>query len=341
MKIIIIFPFDRYGGGGNQFLKALRNHWKGSGIYTVSVSEADIILFNSHHELKTVAGLRRKYPKKIFIHRIDGPVELIRGADRSTDRLIYLFNRIIADGTIFQSKWSKKHNLEKGMIAQPFETVIPNAADQSIFYPNPNQPKNERIRIIVTTNSPNWRKGFKVFQHLDQHLDFRRYQLKLVGRSPVEFKNIQCIKPLPSGELADQLRKSDIYLTASKHDPCSNALIEGLQCGLPAVVLNDGGHPEIMKNAGKLFSGLEDVMLAIDTVAGSLNKYRSNIRLPTMSQVAQAYNDFAQDLAKKSSKDYQPKSLSLPSYGQTMVYYCLWRLGQKYKRLYTILFSGS
>ena len=49
-KIHILFKFiEGPYGGGNQFLKALRDYFNEIGIYSEKPEEADIILFNSHH----------------------------------------------------------------------------------------------------------------------------------------------------------------------------------------------------------------------------------------------------------------------------------------------------
>ena len=65
------------------------------------------------------------------------------------------------------------------------------------------------------------------------------------------FQRIRVVPPLPSEQLADLLRSHDVYLAASRDDPCSNALLEGLACGLPAAFLRSGGHPELVGEAGK------------------------------------------------------------------------------------------
>ena len=75
MKVPIFYRFtEGPWGGGNQFLKALREYFINRGCYVESPKEADVILFNSHHKLKSVLRLKRKYPQKIFVHRVDGPI---------------------------------------------------------------------------------------------------------------------------------------------------------------------------------------------------------------------------------------------------------------------------
>lgn len=75
MKINIVFEFkDGPWGGGNQFLKALKDQFTKKNKYIKDPAGADIILFNSHHNLFKVILLKLKFPDKKFVHRIDGPI---------------------------------------------------------------------------------------------------------------------------------------------------------------------------------------------------------------------------------------------------------------------------
>ncbi|MCK4818595.1 glycosyltransferase family 1 protein, partial [bacterium] len=226
MKINILYKFvGGPWGGGNQFLKSLKKYFTNKGCYVENPQDADVILFNSHHELLPILKLKRKYPEKIFIHRVDGPVFYIRGSDLEIDRIIFDINKYIADGTIFQSEWSRNKNYELGMRKNNFETIIMNAPDPDLFYPQKNKklPRgNEKIKLIATSWAPNIKKGFDIYEFLDDNLDFGRYEMTFVGRSPIKFKQIQHVPPQPSGELAEVLRQQDIFITASRNDPCSN-----------------------------------------------------------------------------------------------------------------------
>ena len=55
----IVYNFkDGAWGGGNQLLKALRKCFIKKRCYVESPEDADVILFNSHHELKSVLKLK-------------------------------------------------------------------------------------------------------------------------------------------------------------------------------------------------------------------------------------------------------------------------------------------
>jgi len=321
MKIHIIFQFKKSPtGGGNQFLLALREKLEDLGNYTDIESQADVILFNSFNFESTLFSynrlldIRRGSRKVVILHRIDGPISVVRGSARDlpVDYSIAALNNLLADGTIFQSNWSRKVCHSFGVDNRKFETVIYNAPNPRLFNQDGLSQKitvDKRIKIIASSWSANWRKGFDIYQFLDNELDHSRYEFIFVGNSPVSFNNIKLVPPLESSKLGKALCGADIYLTASVDDPCSNALIEALHCGLPVVARNSGGHPELVGESGELFNGHNDVLAAIEKVATSL-KLIPTSGLPSMDKVATDYLNFAHKIYENIDQNQEPYSLT-------------------------------
>ncbi|MFC1907133.1 methyltransferase domain-containing protein [Chloroflexota bacterium] len=313
-KIHILYKFvEGPWGGGNQFLKALRGYFRKMGVCSESSEDADVILFNSHHCLDEVLKVKRKCPSKIFIHRVDGPVSYIGGRDRALDEIIFNFNTLIADGTIFISGACRKNNYEIGIRKCPYETTIMNAPDPTIFGPEGKRPLDgDKIKLVATSWSGNVMKGFDIYQFLDEHLDFNRYEMTFVGNSPVEFKNIKWIKPVPSGELANILREHDIYITASRFEALSQALIEALHCGLPVVARNIAAFQEAIGKSGEFFEDERGVIKAIEKIAQGYSHYQARINVPALNEVGQKYYEFAQTIYESYlNGSYNPKPISL------------------------------
>ncbi len=303
IKINIFFPFSNKPlGGGNQFLKALRSYFIQQNVYEEDPKQADVLLFNSHHKINNLIHLKKSYPNKLFIHRIDGPITLIRPNDKYTDQLIYKINSYIANANIFQSQWSKKKNNELGIKKKKYETIILNAPNPEIFNKKNKAEfnRNNKIKIIATSWSANMNKGFEAYKYLDENLDFTKYEMTFCGNSPFEFKNIKHIKPLPSIELAEQLKTHDIFITASQNDPCSNSLIEALHCGLPAIALNDGGHPEIIGKAGLFFEKKEEIPGLINKIVENYTAYTKQIKLADMNEIGAQYLNFIKNVFRQN-----------------------------------------
>lgn len=294
IKIHILFPFrDGPWGGCNQFLTALRQELRKVGMWASSPGEADIVLFDSYNAAADVIAWKRRLPDTPFIQRIDGPISRYRGADRHIDELIHALSAAVADGIVFQSRYSEAANLTLGMLLPRRSAVILNAASSEYFHrgTRPAEP-GERVRLIASSWSSNWNKGFEVYRSLDEKLDFSRYQMTFVGNTPIRFQNIAHVPPQGSAELADLLRAHDVYLTASVDDPCSNSLIEAMACGLPAVALRSGGHPEIIGGGGSLFKGVDDVILAIEQVADRVATLRAELPCRSIAETAGDYCRF-------------------------------------------------
>ena len=305
-KIHILYDFQGGPwGGGNQFLKCLKKGFENIGVYTNEIGKANVLLFNNYpfrneSYFNEAIKFKKYNPRGIIINRIDGPISLIRNRDRDVDVVIAGFSKLFVDGIVCQSGWSKSRNKELFNLSANYETIIYNASDSDIFNANGKkafQPSG-KVRLIATSWSGNWQKGFEIYKYLDENLDFNKYEMTFVGSSPIEFKNIKWVKPVSSDILAGILKEHDIYITASQNDPCSNALIEALSCGLPAVALNSGGHPELIGGGGTLFNGNADVIGAINEVTVNYDDYVSELPKYSIENIVNSYLAFAQQIQK-------------------------------------------
>ena len=329
IKIHILFEFKKGPwGGGNQFLKSLKKYLQSIDAYEQNPVKANVILFNSHQNVPDVARFKLKFREKLFVHRIDGPMRLYNKIGDKRDDVVFIANKYLADAAIFQSTWSQEQNHLLGLHQNSFETIITNAPEPAIFNREGKVPfsRERKTRLIATSWSANWNKGFKIYQWLDEHLDFSKYEMVFIGNSPVEFKNIQHIPPLNSQVLAKELKRSNIFITASQKDPCSNSLIEALHCGLPAIVLRDGGHPQIINEAGETFTKPDEIPDLLEKVTKNYHKYQINICNPSMEKVGKQYYDF---MSQVQSGKQKTKSFTLLDYiiVQTTIY--RWRLSER------------
>ena len=281
-------------GGGNQFLLALVGELERRGL-TVETNwisgGTPACLYNSFNfDFRRLRRFARDGAR--MVHRVDGPIGVYRGFDDGTDRRIVKINHDLADATIFQSRYSLDMHRELGFdLRNP--VVIPNAVDPAIFYrPPTSEPlAGRRLRVITTSWSANPRKGAELLRWLDRNLDFDLYEVTFAGNTQATFERIGVVGPLASGPLADLLRAHDVYLAVSRDDPCSNALLEGLACGLPAAFLRSGGHPELVGKAGIGFDDPEELPEVLARLAAEIEEHRAAIRVPALSDVADRYSE--------------------------------------------------
>ncbi|MFQ5422154.1 MAG: glycosyltransferase, partial [Anaerolineae bacterium] len=103
------------------------------------------------------------------------------------------------------------------------------------------------------------------------------------------FERITLIPPLSSEKLANELKKHHLYIFASQNESCSNALIEGLCCGLPALCLDDGSNSEVLSFGGLLFRDKSEAMSQLDKLAAHLPLFQSLITVSPLARVIDVY----------------------------------------------------
>lgn len=298
-------------GGGNQFAKALREQLLNLNHYTDHLEEANILIFNGYPfrdpESFEIAlrWKQKKYQDRILISRIDGPIASIRHNKDSEcfDEAVYEFCELAADGMIIQSRWSheqvKKHPLAPTVPV----SIIGNAPNPNIFHSKKqNKAPRGKIKVIASSWSANRHKGFEVYEWLDQNLDFSLFSFCVVGKTNIFYRNIRVIEPLGQEELSTLLRNSDVYITASYIESCSNASLEALHCGLPVIAPNASSHPEFMPSPDLLFDKKEDILEILKKISGNLPKYQEEIFFSNIEEIAQQYLVFATNLKAQPVK---------------------------------------
>lgn len=289
-------------GGGNQFMLALR---KALAKRDLDVRENELrdgidayILNSIHFDVDRFMEFSLRHRLNV-IHRIDGPIHLIRGYDREKDELCFQLNERFASATVLQSAWTYQRIVDMGY--NPVSpTIIHNAVDSDIFHAQGRLPfdGNRKVRLISTSWSNNPRKGGPTYRWIEKHLDWDRFEYTFVGNASETFERIRHIPPVSSDELAEILRNHDIYITASRNDPCSNALIEAMACGLPALYLNDGGHPELVGSGGLPFADEEEILPQLEILVEHYESFQRLIAVSRMEDVAEKYLALARELVQ-------------------------------------------
>lgn len=338
MKIHILYQFrnDPYGGA-NQFLKALKKYFEEYGCYEENIADADIVLYNSSNATKEVLNAKKNNAPQLFVQRMDGPCSAYTAKKDNRDLIAYNMNRFVADATVFQSNYSRNANYDMGLNHNKFEVTIPNAPNEKIFYKKENRKleKGRKIRLIASSWSDNIHKGFETYKYLDDNLDFEKYEMYFVGKSPIEFKNVQRIGSMQSEELAQMLRDCDIYITASQKESCSNSLIEAMFCGLPAVALNDGGNPELVGGAGELFDDYREIPALLDKVCENYDYYHDKMQLEDIEHIGKRYYDFMNEVyTNRQQGNYRAKYLAIQGKASMDMLLMIIRIKDKLNRIF-------
>jgi glycosyltransferase involved in cell wall biosynthesis len=277
MNICIWFKTtDGPWGGGNQFLRALAKDLsrKGHQISFYPDRDNEIILINSHNtgtgrmlnpaelaqfrQTRAINYWSRIFPKEFWlllkrrgpavVHRLDGAPQIIRGSKSTADTLVPQVNNL-SDFTIFQSLYCVESFNSLGI--QPKKTaVIYNGVDPDIFFPSTSQKSDRRELCLAASSwSTNPRKGFKTLAEVSK---LPGVKINFLGRWPdsIPSENVILVGPKPSEGVAEVLRAADGMIHAAENEPCSNAVLEALACGLPILYLDSGGTRELAADYG-------------------------------------------------------------------------------------------
>ncbi len=282
-------PVFEAWGGGNQFLNQLVVALQERGVevrYSLKEGVQLILIIagreNSFPEffIPEIKDFKRKHNLVRCIHRIND-LDLPRG----TSYIDEAFRRIneYADTTVFISEWVKNYYAEKWFDTNKRSKVIYNGADPAVYYPGSQTipTDNQPWRIVTHHWSDNPTKGWYMYRDIDRMIasgKLRNFELTVIGNWPkdIKWQSARALPPMYGMELADELRKHHIYLTAANWEACGMHQVEGVQCGLPLVYHEDGGGiVELGKQYGVGF--LDDVVSALNDVTYRYKVLRSKI----------------------------------------------------------------
>ena len=303
-------------GGANSFLRTLMHELARHGVsFTADpAAQVDIALLNALTDNLDLARVRHIAERGVpIVHRKTGyrgrgVAELRREVDGvlEGDRRQIEFGPFVSH-TIFKSGYSRDVFVASGF--KGASSVIWNGVDESVFNMSRNpriggrRPRQlwrqgQRLRVVISTWSTDESKGFAYYRAIDAALRGRRdVVITLVGRVPdaTRFAEIRVRSARRTRSLAELLKHQHVLLQLTRWESCSNALIEGLNCGLPAVYLESGANPEIAAPYGAPFhddldEALERLLPRYGDIVAALpeNPYRISLVAPRYLAVLDA-----------------------------------------------------
>ncbi len=280
-------------GGGNLFVKNLSQYLVKNGhkvIYDLSEPDIDLILLTDPRSRKESSSSFNHIEINRYKEHVNKNVKVIQRINECDERKdteninkFYLEASNSADHVVFVSSWLEEIYINLGMSSEK-TSVILSGSNTEVF--NSKQSNNlnpgETVRLLTHHWSSHKNKGFEIYKFIDDLIDTDKWKEKLeftyIGNvSPeYEFKNSYLLKPLAGKELADEIRKHHIYVTASINEPSGNHHIEAAQCGLPILYVESGGIPEYCDGFGISFK--EDFEEKLELIISEYSKHKENMK---------------------------------------------------------------
>jgi glycosyltransferase involved in cell wall biosynthesis len=282
-------------GGGHQTLRAFVRACEARGLRvehgTISRTTRACLFNSFNFDFERLERFAARRPEGCtMVHRVGAVTSLYRGFDDGTDARVAALNARLADRTLAISQATVDMYRQIGIeLVDPH--VVHNPVDPELFHPHGRVAfsRDRKIRLISSSWSDNPRKGGPVYRWLESQLDWSRYEFTFVGNAAEPFERIRHVPPLPSAELAALLREHDIFVTATQDDAYSNALVEALSCGLPALYLASGGSAEAVKDAGIAFTEQEQIPPLLEQLVEDYEGRQAAIDLPTLDEIVDGY----------------------------------------------------
>ena len=280
MKILLNRkPVQGPWGGGNHFLIGMIEECEKRGHTVTHTFDHDIDAIYLHDPRPDELGIsineaiayKNHYRSTLLIHRVNEC-----DARKGTDGVDSLLRETSAytDLTVFVSNWMKKYHLDKGWKCDA-TTVFYNGVNKDNFYPR-EKLKNGKVNIVTHHWSNNYLKGFDVYDWLDSWVgENTDFTFTYIGRENGSFKNTNVVAPLFGKELGDELGKYDVYVSASRHDPGPNHVLESLASEIPTYVHSDGGGSLEFAGVSHGYSTVQD----LEAILTSKN-YAKNSMIP-------------------------------------------------------------
>ncbi len=285
-------------GGGNLFAINLSNYLISNGHdvrYDLTEPDIDLILLTdprSRGESSSTFNHIDIEQYKKYVNQNVAVVQRINECDERKDtnniNKFYLDASETADHVVFVSSWLRNIYVNIGMEEKKTSVILAGANKEIFNTVNSNLWKGEYpVKIVTHHWSSHKNKGFDVYKKIDDLIKQAKWSGKIeftyIGNmnSNYKFNNTSIVKPLAGIELANEIKKHHLYVTASVNEPSGNHHIEAAQCGLPILYKNSGGVPEYCDGYGIDFSDnfedkLEEMINNYEEYRNKLNQYPFN-----------------------------------------------------------------
>ena len=165
------------------------------------------------------------------------------------------------DFIVYVSSWLEPLLKKNGLDPTKPSKVILHGSSKKIFNTEGKTfwHRQGPLKLVTHHWGGHYLKGHDFYQRIDALLNMKEWGEKIsftyIGSHPknLVYKNTKLIPPLSGKELGEELKKHDVYITASRNEPAGLHHIEGALCGLPLLYIDSGALKEYCEGYGLEF----------------------------------------------------------------------------------------
>ena len=181
-----------------------------------------------------------------------------------------------SDFFIFPSEWARDYI---GFIGENYKVVYNRPMEGFHNHKVRDTPLPEKVHLVTHHWSMNPKKGFHLYQQLEDHIRATGdFVFTYIGRKPDNINISNHIKPISALELAKELTKHDVYITASIQEAGANHVLEAIAAGLPVVYHKDGGSiVNYCKGYGVEYDSFHNLLDGIERVVDNYSDFKKRV----------------------------------------------------------------
>lgn len=284
-------PRNEPYGGGNQFLVKIIEKLKDRGhevVFHLKEGIDTIFMMDPRpgdigYSIQHIGSYKKSFPSTKIVHRVNECDK--RKGTTGLDELL-LKGMDMSSNVVFISQWLQDYFSELGYSGN--SDVIYNGCNTDHFYPRHDNNLGAKVKVVTHHWSDNWMKGFDLYTKLDEYLlDYpdTNIEFTYIGRYYKDYtpKATKIISPTHGLDLGRRLREHDVYVTASRFEPCGMHHVEGSASGLPVLYHSDGGGiNELCVNHGLPFNNFDEFLEGLEQIKGNYDTYRNKINYASL-----------------------------------------------------------
>jgi glycosyltransferase involved in cell wall biosynthesis len=252
----LYIPFESFNaiGGPSTFMSNFKKFLNDAHMeYCSRYNDSCGIFFPIQFDIEVLRKIKNNNGK--IIQRLDGIYYPAKHGDQFVDLNCEIKNiyQNFADHIIFQSNYSKAQCFEMfGIISDNDYSIILNGVHKDIFFPELNHKVGDEWNLVTTGNFRN----IDMIEPLISACDLlkHKYKIRLHIVGPIVNKSLEKfiakeyvlyygVKSIH--QLAEILRKMDIFVYSHLNPPCPNSVLEAISTGLPVVGFDSGAMKEL------------------------------------------------------------------------------------------------